>query len=111
MITIDGQDIYISHGDTLDVLFELAEGYKIAETDTITFSAKATSGSSDVLMTKTIPFTAINQIAVKIPAEEMAALTVGAKVYDIVVSNANNVVTLNFPAKLVIKEVAHNVGQ
>ena len=35
MIVIDGQDILISHGDTLDVIFKLAEGYKVAETDTI----------------------------------------------------------------------------
>ena len=52
MIAIDGQDIYISHGDTLDVLFEFAEGYKVAETDTIIFSVKATAGSSEVLLQK-----------------------------------------------------------
>ena len=40
----------------------------------------------------------------------MAVLSVGSKVYDVLVTNNSNVVTLNFPAKLVIKEVAHNVG-
>ena len=63
MIVIDGQDISISHGDTLDVIFELAEGYKVAETDTIIFSVKTTAGSSEVLLSKTIPFTAVNEIA------------------------------------------------
>ena len=111
MIAIDNQDIYISHGDTLDVVFELAEGYKVAETDSITFSVKATAGSSEVLLQKTIPFTAVDEIAVNITSEEMADLSVGAKVYDLLVTSADNVVTLNFPAKLVIKEVVHNVGQ
>lgn len=110
MITIDNQDIYISHGDTLDVVFDLAEGYKVAETDSITFSVKATAGSSEVLLSKAIPFTSVNEIVVKIPAEEMAVLSVGSKVYDVLVTNNSNVVTLNFPAKLVIKEVAPNVG-
>lgn len=110
MIAIDNQDIYISHGDTLDVVFELAEGYKVAETDSITFSVKATAGSSEVLLSKAIPFTSVNEIAVDIPAEKMAALQVGAKVYDILVKNSNNVTTLNFPAKLIIREVVHNVG-
>ena len=81
MITIDNQDIYISHGDTLDVVFDLAEGYKVAETDSITFSVKATAGSSEVLLSKAIPFTSVNEIVVKIPAEEMAVLSVGSKVY------------------------------
>ena len=110
MIVIDGQDILISHGDTLDVIFELAEGYKVAETDTIIFSVKTTAGSSEVLLSKTIPFTAVNEIAVNIAAEEMVNLPVGAKVYDLLVTNADNVVTLNFPAKLIIKEVVHSVG-
>lgn len=111
MIEIDGQDIFISHGDTLNVLFELAEGYKVAETDSITFSVKATAGSSEVLLSKAIPFTSVNEISVNISADEMASLGVGAKVYDILVKNSNNVVTLNFPAKLIIKEVVHDVGQ
>ena len=110
MIVIDGQDILISHGDTLDVIFKLAEGYKVAETDTIIFSVKTTAGSSEVLLSKTIPFTAVNEIAVRIAAEEMVNLPVGAKVYDLLVTNADNVVTLNFPAKLIIKEVVHSVG-
>ena len=52
----------------------------------------------------------MNEIAVRIAAEEMVNLPVGAKVYDLLVTNADNVVTLNFPAKLIIKEVVHSVG-
>lgn len=111
MIKIDNQDIYISHGDTLKVLFELAEGYKIQQTDTILFSVKETAGSNEILLSKTIPFTLDNEIDVTISADEMANLSVGAKVYDLLVTNNDNVITLNFPAKLIIKEVVHNVGQ
>ena len=39
LLKLDGNDIYISHGDTLDITFRVG-GYKLQPTDKVIFSVK-----------------------------------------------------------------------
>lgn len=107
MLTIDGQKISLSKGDTFDVTFAV-NGYRLKDGDSVIFSIKNTANSSNVLMKKIYTTFINNKVRVQISAEEMESLTIGSKVYDLVCITGDVKVTLNYPANLVIKEVVHN---
>jgi hypothetical protein len=106
MITIDGNKIKISKGDTFDVTFRL-NGYQIDSNDKIVFSVKDRFGNGRTLISKTLTGITGTDINVNIPAEEMK-LESGIKYYDILLVNSSGKFTLMYPAILEIVEVVHN---
>lgn len=104
MIITKDKDIICSFGDTFDCLW-VVEGVILS--DTITFSVKATEGSTDVLLTK--PCSVSGQIiTINIAADEFAALPVGDYVYDLVMITDDVKTTLLFPAIFRVKAVVHD---
>lgn len=104
------KNIIISQGDVLNVPFKL-NGLTLATGDTIYFSVKQRLGDDVPVITyevNNIDFEA-NRFAVVIPTAIMETLNVGQYYYDITLVNEDgNKRTLNYPNKLIIKEVAHN---
>ena len=107
MLKLDGNDMYISHGDTLDITFRVG-GYKLQPTDKVIFSVKNTANSSEILISKTITNFPANSVHVIIPASEMGTLPIGKKVYDLLCVSGDKKTTFNFPASLIIMGVVHN---
>lgn len=108
MIDIQNHDIMISQGDTFAVVFAL-NGFKIVPTDVVTFSVKRTEFSDKCLMKKTFQdYDGGETIELKISAAEMAVLEPGEYVYDLMIVSGDTKTTLNFPAKLIIRRVAHD---
>lgn len=107
MISIQKLDIAISYGDSVKLDFELTD-YLPQAGDVATFSVKATAASSAVLYSKVCTIDG-NVIKLADTADNFKVLTVGSYVYDILITSADRQ-TLNFPANLRIKAVAHNVS-
>lgn len=112
MISFSGTTINFSFGDTFNVTFNVV-GYTMAETDSVTFSIKQngpTLAQNQVVYSQPATHDA-STVTVTIPDETMATIPVGNYVYDLKLqTQGGTVLTLNFPAALVIKEVAHNGG-
>ena len=103
-------NIIISQGDVLNVPFKL-NGLTLTATDTIYFSVKDRLADDVPLIIHKVNNIDLdgNRFAVVVPTAVMETLTVGQYFYDITLINADeNKRTLNFPTKLIIKEVAHN---
>lgn len=103
-------NIIISQGDVLNVPFKL-NGLTLTATDTIYFSVKDRLGDDVPLINHKVNNIDLdgNRFAVVVPTAVMETLTVGQYFYDVTLINADgNKRTLNFPTKLIIKEVAHN---
>lgn len=107
MLIIDDKNIKISKGDTFNVLFQV-NGYEFKETDVVIFTIKKGIYSSDVLIEKVFNDIQNNIINVVITANEMSKLSTGAYVYDLVCKSGNTILTLNYPAKIIITGVVHN---
>lgn len=106
MIKVEGQNITVSRGDTLDVVFYI-KGYNIENTDNITFSVKTATEATNILMQKNVVKESINSCRVSISATEMNNLPTGQYIYDLKCVSQGKVITFNFPALLTIKGVAH----
>lgn len=106
MITINGNKIKISKGDTFDVTFHV-NGYEIDAEDIIIFSVKDRFGNGKTLISKTLTGITGTDININIPAEEMNIDT-GIKYYDILLKKSSCKLTLMYPAILEIVEVVHN---
>lgn len=108
MIDIRENDIEISHGDTFDVIFQL-KGYQIAKEDTVVFSVKKTTYHAETVLRKEFTnFDGGETVRVTITAADMAALEPGEYVYDLLIKSGDTRTTLNFPAKLIVRRVAHD---
>lgn len=108
MIEIKGNDIAISQGDTFDVVFAL-NGYEITKNDTVIFSVKKTTYSEECLIRKEFTgFDGGEGVQIRIAASDMLNLEPGSYVYDLLVIAGDVRTTLNFPAKLEIRRVAHD---
>lgn len=108
MIVVDGNNIRISRGDTLDISFEV-EGYEIKPTDKITFTVKENLSKEAFLIQKDIDMVEGNTINVVLSKEEMEAIPVGVSYYDLVCISEDKRVTFNFPYKLIVERIVHNV--
>lgn len=112
MITFNGTAINFSFGDTFNVTFNVV-GYTMATTDTVTFSIRqngATVSQKNIVYSQEATHDETT-VTVTIPDETMATIPVGNYVYDLKLqTQEGTVLTLNFPAALVIKEVAHDGG-
>lgn len=116
MITVDDKmNITMSYGDTFLVTFNLS-GYVLQLTDSIVFSVKERIDSTEVLIEKLVTNVTGTSVTVEIDSETfLTAVGKGNKVYDLLLSygdenpETQKKSTLNFPAKLIIKDVAHNV--
>lgn len=118
MIEIKDKNIIISKGDTFNVAFSL-EGYELADGDKIIFSIKKNIHSEKPLIVKELSGSSeardergdsTDTVQVMIPASEMAALPIGSYIYDLMIISGEARATLNFPAILEVKGVAHYVG-
>lgn len=110
MIEVEGNKISISYGDTFSVTFNLS-GYALLAGDTILLSVKQTPESSEVLWSKSV--TGVTGSSVTIADTDgsfKTAVGKGQKCYDVLLTTAaGNKITLNYPANLDVKAVAHNV--
>lgn len=104
MVIIDGKNVRVSQGDTLNLSFTV-EGTDI-ENMTATFSVKSRSKASPTL--KEEMDVQGNRLTVCIPATKMATVPAGVYTYDVVVENEETRTTLNFPALFTVVEVAHD---
>lgn len=107
MLQVKGNDIVISYGDTLDIVFRVT-GFEIVPSDRIIFSVKNELFDEDTVITKEFTNIEGTDINIIISSEEMKKLSYGINYYDILCINADNKVTLNFPAKLIVEKVVHN---
>lgn len=114
MIIVDGLKITISYGDTFLVTFNLA-GYSLIATDTIVFTVKECIEDEVVLIKKEITGITGPSFTIEIDRNEfMEAVGKGSKVYDLLLSygdinpETQKKNTLNFPARLIVKDVVHN---
>ena len=108
MIDIKGNDIAISQGDTFDVVFAL-NGYEIKKGDKVIFSVKKTTFSEKCLIRKEFSgFDGVEGVQIRITADDMQKLEPGEYVYDLLVISGEVRTTLNFPAKLEVRRVAHD---
>ncbi len=104
MIINKVNDVYCSYGDTFRCSWEV-EGYPLS--GKVKFSIKATTGSTEELLTKEAVL--VDQaFYVEIPANEFSVLPVGNYVYDLVMIDEETIVTLLWPANFYIKAVIHN---
>jgi hypothetical protein len=114
MITVEGMKITISYGDTFLVTFNLC-GYSLVSTDTIKFTVKDCIDSEIELLTKELTGLTGTAFTIEIDRLEfMEAVGKGNKVYDLLLSygdinpETQKKNTLNFPARLIVKDVVHN---
>lgn len=104
MIKTKGVDIICSYGDTFECAWHV-EGIEV--TGEVTFSVKATAGSTDVLLAADcIKLGQIIRVAIS--ADDFATLAVGDYVYDIVMIAGDVKTTLLFPANFSVRAVVHN---
>lgn len=110
MIQIEGNNISISHGDTFSVTFELS-GYSLLAGDTILLSVKATPESTAVLWSKSVTGITGSRVTIADTDDSFkTAVGTGQKCYDVLLTTEDgNKITLNYPAILNVKAVAHNV--
>lgn len=109
MVIVEGNNIRISKGDTLEVTF-IIEGYSISESDEIKFSVKKEYFGDKLLLEKTLTNITGNEIKITLSSEDMLKLPIGTNYYDLVCLSADKKVTFNFPAKIIIERIVHNVG-
>ena len=107
MLQVKGNDIVISYGDTLDIVFRVT-GFEIVPSDRIIFSVKNELFDEDTVITKEFTNIEGTDINIIISSEEMKKLSYGINYYDILCINADNKVNINFPAKLIVEKVVHN---
>lgn len=110
MIVVEGMNIIMSYGDTFLVTFNIG-GYVLATTDTVKLSIKERIDSTAVLLEKELTGLTGSAVTFDIDKVEfMNAVGKGNKVYDLLLSYGEDQKksTLNFPAKLTIKEVVHS---
>ena len=109
MIVVDGMNITMSYGDTFLVTFNIG-GYLLTATDSIKFSVKERIDSPTVLYEKTVTGVAGTSVTIEIDGETFKNVGKGNKVYDLLLSygEGQKKNTLNFRAKLIVKDVVHN---
>lgn len=110
MISVDDKmNITISYGDTFLVTFNIS-GYILTALDSITFSVKERVDSVDVLIEKVVTGITGTTVTIEIDSETFKSVGKGNKVYDLLLSygEGQKKNTLNFPAKLIVKDVVHN---
>lgn len=104
MLKVDGCNLTISQGDTLDLTFKV-NGYQLQSGDIVTFSVK--DCKRQIVLKKIITQFVGNSIHVVVSAEEMAKLSIGTKFYDLSCTSKDKIITFNFPASLTVREVMH----
>ena len=107
MLQVKGNDLYISYGDTLDVIFRVV-GFEVELTDKIRFTVKDEVYDKEPLVEKEFTNIEGTDINIVLSSEEMKKINVGTNYYDLLCIKEDNKVTLNFPAKLVVERVVHN---
>lgn len=107
MLIVDGNDIKISYGDTLNITFVLS-GYELQLGDKVVFSVKQKLSDTETLITKEYSELIGTEIPITIDSEEMKKLPIGVNFYDLVVVKSETQTTLNLPAKIIIERVVHN---
>lgn len=110
MVEVYGNNISMSYGDTFSVTFNLS-GYELVPTDVILFSVKATPESTAVLWSQSVMGLIGSSFTITDTEDTFtAAVGEGQKCYDVLLTtSAGEKITLNYPAVLDIKAVAHNV--
>lgn len=106
-IKVEGKKITLSRSDTLSVTFRISSGINLQPTDTVIFTIKDNPQSTTALLRKEYTGITGTDITVQATAEEMQ-MTAGNKVYDLLIKNGAQKITLMFPGEFVIVEVVHN---
>lgn len=101
--------ITISYGDILDVTFDI-EGLKIEEDSRFVLSIKKDLDDPQPSFLKQLSYIDFesNSVRIVIDSEDMEKFEVGKWYYDLVYIVGQNRRTLNYPSRLVVKEVVHN---
>lgn len=105
MLTAKGMDITLSQGDTARFMVHL-ENFELHESDAVRFSLKAWNANVEKL-TKVATGLTGDKVYITIPASFTSGLEPQTYVYDLTVTNANGVLTLNLPARFKVIETAH----
>lgn len=104
MLTINGNDIAVSRGDPLSLMFRII-GYSLQAEDIFSIAFKNKCGT---IISQDQSGLTGQQVYVIIPATITAQLMVGNVMYDVTVKNKDGVRTLNLPATLSILGTAHD---
>lgn len=101
--------INISYGDILDVTFNIT-GLTINQDAEFYLSIKKSLHDEDCAYIKQLSFIDFekNSVRIVIESADMERFTVGKYYYDLVYKVEGNRRTLNYPARLVVREVVHD---
>ena len=99
--------IRISHGDTLNISFQL-QGYEVQEGDVFVFTVKKTPSDDEILIRLECVVEEDKLLTVIVGKDDMKTLEIGKKYYDVCVLQGIIKNTLMFPKKLVIAEVVND---
>lgn len=101
--------INISYGDILDVTFKIS-GLEIIKEAKFYLSIKKDLEDEECAYIKQLSYvnTEENSVRIVIQSADMERFTVGKYYYDLVYEVDGNRRTLNYPARLVVREVVHN---
>lgn len=101
--------IYISYGDIFDVTFKI-KGLTIEENSKFYLAIKKESADEEPCYLKQLSRVNLdtNSVRIIIESAEMAKFAVGKYYYDLCYIVEGNKKTLNYPARLIVREVVHN---
>lgn len=101
--------INISYGDILDVTFKIT-GLSINKDAEFYLSIKRDLSDEECAYIKQLSYIDFdtNSVRIVIQSEDMERFIVGKYYYDLVYKVGDNRRTLNYPARLVVREVVHN---
>ena len=102
MICVRRQDLYVSWGDTVDLIAVL-NGFVLDPSDVVTVSIRGYGGA----ISKKFSGISGSEVPVYFTAEEFGRLPPGRYRYDIMVEYGGVRQTINFPGWIVVEEVVH----
>lgn len=112
MLKNKGLDITVSQGDTARFVIDLG-GFQLRDTDVIRFSLKPLGGLCGCAnippLSKAATGLTGNRVYITIPSTITREINPQTLVYDLTVTNTDDVLTLNLPAKFKIIGTAHSM--